>query len=74
VPCFGRRLQAWGMTATVAKRGPALLEELDRYVDDRAEIVRAAWAWNLTTSPAPGVVEPGRHLVVVPATGRAAAV
>jgi hypothetical protein len=34
-----------GMTATVAKRFPALLEELDRYPDDRAEIVRAAWAW-----------------------------
>jgi hypothetical protein len=39
------------MTATVAQRVPALLEELDRYPDDRAEIVRAAWAWNLTTSP-----------------------
>lgn len=63
-----------GMTATVAKRVPALLEELDRYPDDRAEIGRAAWAWNLTTSPWPGVVEPARHLVVVHATGRASAV
>ena len=33
-----------GITATVAQRVPALLEELDRYPDDRAEIVRAAWA------------------------------
>jgi hypothetical protein len=30
------------MTATVDQRVPALLEELDRYPDDRAEIVRAA--------------------------------
>jgi hypothetical protein len=58
----------------VAKRGPALLEELDRYPDDRAEIVRATWAWNLMTSRWPGVVEPARHLVVVPATGRRSAV
>jgi hypothetical protein len=34
----------------VAQRVPALLEELDRCPDDRAEIVRAAWAWNLMTS------------------------
>ena len=64
-----------GLTATVDQWGPALLEELDRYPDDRAEIVRAASAWNLSTSPWPGVVEPARHLVVVPATGvRASAV
>jgi hypothetical protein len=54
----------------VAKRGPALLEELDRYPDDRAEIGRAAWAWNLLMSRWPGVVERARHLVVVHATGR----
>jgi hypothetical protein len=63
-----------GLTATVDQRVPALLEELDRYPDDRAEMVRAAWAWNLMTSPWPGVVEPARHLVVVHATGRAWAV
>ena len=33
-----------GLTAPVAQRVPALLEELDRYPDDRAESVRAAWA------------------------------
>jgi len=48
----------------VAQRVPALPEELDRYPDDRAEIVRADWAWNLMTSRWPGVVEPARHLVV----------
>jgi hypothetical protein len=63
-----------GLTAPVAQRGPALLEELDRYPDDRAEIVRAAWAWSLPTSRWPGVVEPARHLVVVHATSRASAV
>jgi hypothetical protein len=30
---------------------------------------RAVWACNLTMSRWPGVVEPARHLVVVPATG-----
>ena len=64
-----------GMTAPVDQRVPALLEELDRYPDDRAEIVRAAWAWNLMTSRWPGVVEPARHVVVVHAAGvRASAV
>jgi hypothetical protein len=34
----------------------------------------AAWLWNLTTSPWSGVVEPARHLAVLPATGRGSAV
>jgi hypothetical protein len=71
VPCFGRRAcKHAGLTAPVAQRVPALFEELDRYPDDRAEMVRAAWAWNLMTSRWPGVVEPARHVAVVAATGR----
>ena len=42
-----------GLTARVDQRVPALLEELDRYPDDRAEIVRAAWAV-ATTEPSGG--------------------
>ena len=34
-----RRCEHGGMTATTAGRVPALIEELDRYPDDRAEIV-----------------------------------
>ena len=72
VPCFGRRLQACGDDRMGWLSGCRHCSRSWRgYPDDRAEIGRAAWAWSLTTSPWPGVVEPAQRLVVVVATGSA---
>jgi hypothetical protein len=75
VPCFGRRLRACRMTVTVAKRVPALLEELEG-VPGRSSRDRSGGLGVVSDDVAVAgcVVEPVRHLVVQLATGGAARV
>jgi hypothetical protein len=59
VPCIGRRQQACGDNRNGGSAGPGTAQGAGGgYPDNRAEIGRAAWVCNLTTSRWPGVAEP----------------